>query len=219
MGSNKITLRGEICLALAVVMNSIAVLLMLRSGSGISAISSVPYAFHEVLPDLTLGTWTYIFQGILVCVLMVARKQFVPSYLFSFVVGFCFGKMMDIEQPFINALPLDLGYRVFYFCLSYCLLCIGIALENRCKLPITPTDLFPREMSQILHIQYSKFKISFDVSCLLVTAILTFGCLHHIEGLGIGTIVSACTMGKGIALAGSRIDLKFNFESIQERFA
>lgn len=29
---------------------------MLQSGSGISAISSVPYAFSEVFPKLTLGT-------------------------------------------------------------------------------------------------------------------------------------------------------------------
>ena len=34
---------------------------MLQSGSGISAISSVPYAFSEVFLKLTLGTWTYIF--------------------------------------------------------------------------------------------------------------------------------------------------------------
>ena len=36
---------------------------MLQSQSGISAISSVPYAFSEVLPQLSLGTWTYIFRG------------------------------------------------------------------------------------------------------------------------------------------------------------
>ena len=41
-------LRGELVLVLAVIINSIGVLLMLHSGSGISAISSVPYAFNLV---------------------------------------------------------------------------------------------------------------------------------------------------------------------------
>lgn len=41
---------------LAVIINSFGVVLMLYSGAGISAISSVPYAFSEVLPKLTLGT-------------------------------------------------------------------------------------------------------------------------------------------------------------------
>ena len=37
--------RGEAALALAAIINSFGVVLMLYSGSGISAISSVPFAF------------------------------------------------------------------------------------------------------------------------------------------------------------------------------
>lgn len=44
----KTTLRGELILAFAVIINSLGVVLMLYSGTGISAISSVPYAFSEV---------------------------------------------------------------------------------------------------------------------------------------------------------------------------
>ena len=89
--SNKLAVRGELALIAMVIMNSAGVLLMLHSGSGISAISSVPYGFQQVFPQLTLGTWTYIFQGLLVLVLMLLRRKFMPSYLFSFVVGFVFG--------------------------------------------------------------------------------------------------------------------------------
>ena len=42
--------RGELALVIAVMINSLAVILMLYSGSGISAISSVPYAFEKVFP-------------------------------------------------------------------------------------------------------------------------------------------------------------------------
>ena len=73
-------LRGEAALALATIINSFGVVLMLYSGSGISAISSVPFAFSEVFPELSLGTWTYLFQGLLVLSLMVLRKRFVPQY-------------------------------------------------------------------------------------------------------------------------------------------
>ncbi len=83
----KFVCRGELALLLAVVINSFGVVLMLYSGSGISAISSVPFAFSEVLPVLSLGTWTYLFQGILVISLMILRRRFVVQYLGSFVVG------------------------------------------------------------------------------------------------------------------------------------
>lgn len=193
------------------IINSFGVVLMLYSGADISAISSVPFAFFKVLPVLSLGTWTYIFQGLLVLSLMIMRKRFVPSYLFSFVVGFVFGKLLDVHELWINILPDNITMRIVYFILSYIILCFGIAISNRCLLPITPTDLFPRELADITKVSYSKIKIGFDVSCLAVTAGLTFFCLGHLEGLGIGTIVAAFTMGKGVSIAGNIIDRKFGF--------
>ncbi len=83
MNDSKLTIRGELTLILVVIINSLGVVLMLHSGSGISAISSVPYAFSEVFPKLTLGTWTYIFQSLLILTLMVLRKKFIPEYLLA----------------------------------------------------------------------------------------------------------------------------------------
>ena len=202
----KTTLRGELVLAFAVIINSLGVVLMLYSGTGISAISSVPYAFSEVFPKITLGTFTYMFQGLLVLSLMILRKKFVPSYLFSFVVGFIFGECIDMHN-----------IRIVYFIISYCLISLGIALSNRCKLPIIPTDLFPRELADITGVAYSRIKISFDVICLAVTACLTGLILGHVKGLGIGTVVAAFTMGKAIGLVGRWLDKKFDFVSFMKK--
>lgn len=207
------TFRGELALVLAVIINSFGVVLMLHSGSGISAISSVPYAFSEVFPALTLGTWTYIFQGLLIAVLMIMRKRFVVSYLFSFVVGFFFGIMIDIHEMWVYLLPTTLPLRILYFIVSYLVISFGIAISNRCQMPIIPTDLFPREFSEITSIRYSKVKISFDVICLLVTACMTFFCLGHLKGLGIGTLFAAFTMGKCIGIIGEKMDKKVAFTS------
>ena len=118
---------GELALLIAVVINSFGVVLMLHSGAGISSISSVPYAFAEVFPQFSLGTWTYIFQALLIVTLMVLRRRFVLSYLFSFVVGFVFSMMLDLHESWIQLLPTQLGWCVIYFIISYFLLCIGIA--------------------------------------------------------------------------------------------
>lgn len=217
MSKEKMLFRGEVALPVALVINSFGVILMLYSAAGISAISSVPYAFSEVFPALSLGTWTYIFQGLLVLSLMIMRKKFVPSYLFSFVVGFVFGELLDLHELWINILPDGLAWRIAWFVVSYVLLSIGIALSNRCGLPIVPTDLFPRELSDITRVGYPKIKIIFDVSCLVVTAALTFFGLGHIEGLGIGTVLAAFTMGKAVGLCGDFLDRHFRFESFMTK--
>ena len=206
-------IRGELALLVVVIINSLGVVLMLHSGSGISAISSVPYAFSEVFTKLSLGTWTYIFQGALVLSLMIMRKKFVAPYLFSFVVGFAFSEMLDVHKLWVDTLPTSIPERILYFVLSYILLCIGIALSNRCGLPIIPTDLFPRELADITGIRYSRIKVSFDVICLAVTALMTGLLLGHLDGLGVGTILAAFTMGKVIGMIGDWMDQRVRFVS------
>jgi uncharacterized membrane protein YczE len=209
--------RGELALLIVVVINSLGVVLMLHSGSGISAISSVPYAFSAVFPVLTLGQWTYLFQGILILSLFVMRRKFVPQYLFSFVVGFVFGNVMDLHKLWVDRLPQTLPLQILYFVLSYLLICVGIALSNHCKMPIIPTDLFPREVVDITGIPYSWVKVSFDVICLLVTAVLTFLFLGKISGLGIGTVLAAFTMGKVIGVVNDWVGKHMRFTSFLER--
>ena len=107
--------RGELALAIAVVINSFGVVLMLYSGAGISAISSVPYAFSEAFPLLTLGTWTYLFQAALVLSLMMLRRKFVLPYLLSFVVSYlliCVGIAFS-NRCGLPIVPTDLFPREF----------------------------------------------------------------------------------------------------------
>jgi uncharacterized membrane protein YczE len=97
------------------------------------------------------------------------------------------------------------------------LLCIGIALSNRCGLPIIPTDLFPRELADITKVKYSRIKIGYDVTCLTITALMTCIILRHMDGLGIGTILAAFTMGKVIGMIGDKMDQHVRFESFMTK--
>lgn len=206
-------IRGELALLLVILINSLGVVLMLYSGSGISAISSVPYAISQVIPRVTLGTWTYIFQGLLILSLMILKKKIVIPYLGSFAVGFVFSKMLDVYEGGIHILPTALGCRIVYFVISYLLISFGIALSNRCGLPIIPTDLFPRELADITKVKYANIKIGFDVTCLSVTVLLTLIFIGHPKGLGIGTILAAFTVGKAVAVIGEWMDRHVRFES------
>ena len=210
-------MRGELALLVAVLINSFGVVLMLHSGAGISAISSVPFAFSEVFTRISLGTWTYLFQGVLVITLMVLRKRFVPSYLFSFVAGFFFGKLLDVFGAWLPCLPYSLGWRIFYFVASCPVIALGIALSNRCKLPIIPTDLFARDLSEIIRKPYAKVKTTMDLTCVAVSIVLTVVGTGTLKGVGIGTVVAALTYGRTAGLIGNLIDKKFYFVSVLEK--
>ena len=166
---------------------------------------------------MTLGTWTYLFQGVLVITLMVLRKRFVLSYLFSFVAGFFFGKLLDVFGAWLPCLPYSWGWRIFYFVASCPVIALGIALSNRCKLPIIPTDLFARDLSEIIRKPYAKVKTTMDLTCVAVSIVLTVVGTGTLKGVGIGTVVAALTYGRTAGLIGNLIDKKFYFVSVLEK--
>ena len=120
--------------------------------------------------------------------------------VFSFVVGIGFGKMIDVHNIWVQMLPNALPLNVFYFATGFLLMCFGICLANNCMLPIIPTDIFPRDLSEILKKNYKQIKTGFDLSCLMTTVILSLAILHRFYGIGIGTVFCAFLTGKTVSV-------------------
>lgn len=211
MNSKKFHLAGETALLLVLLINSLAVDLMSKSGFGISTISSVPLIFSTAFPFLTFGTWNYIFQTLLVITLMILKRSFCPGYLFSFVVGIGFGKMLDVHNAWLQALPDTLPLNAVYFAAGFVLMCFGICLANNCMLPIIPTDIFPRDLSEILKKKYKVVKTTFDLCCLTTTVVLSLTILHRFYGIGFGTVFCAFATGKGVSLTQKFFDRHVEF--------
>ncbi len=200
MNQKKFHLAGEAALLLVLLINSLGVDLMSKSGFGISTISSVPLVFNIAFPILSFGTWNYIFQTLLVITLMILKHSFCPGYLFSFVVGIGFGKMIDVHNTWVQALPVTLPLNTLYFFTGFLLMCFGICLANNCMLPIIPTDIFPRDLSEILKKHYKVIKTTFDLTCLTTTVLLSLGILHGFYGIGTGTVFCAFLTGKTVSV-------------------
>ena len=207
MNTKKFHLAGETALLLVLLINSLAVDLMSKSGFGISTISSVPLIFSTAFPFLTFGTWNYIFQTLLVITLMILKRSFCPGYLFSFVVGIGFGKMLDVHNAWLQTLPNALPLNAVYF----------ICLANNCMLPIIPTDTFPRDLSEILSQKYKVIKTTFDLTCLTTTVVLSLTILHRFYGIGFGTVFCAFVTGKGVSLVQKFFDKHVEFYRVTGR--
>ena len=96
-------------------------------------------------------------------------------------------------------------------------ICFGIALSNRCQMPIIPTDLFARDLAEIIKKPYPKVKTTMDLTCVTVAAVLTVVGTGTLKGVGVGTIVAALTYGRTAGLIGNLIDKKFYFVSVLEK--
>ena len=214
MNTKRFHLAGEVALLIVLLINSLGVDLMSKSGFGISTISSVPLIFSTAFPVFSFGTWNYIFQTLLVITLMILKRSFCPGYLFSFVVGLGFGKMIDVHNAWLGTLPNSLPFHTFYFIAGFLLVCFGICLANNCMLPIIPTDIFPRDLSEILKKNYKKIKTTFDLCCLTTTVILSLTILHKFYGIGVGTVFCAFLTGKTVSVVQNFIGKHVEFYRI-----
>jgi len=142
---------------------------------------------------------------------MILSKKINLSYIFSFIMGLAFGKMIDVHELWICFLPDSLIWHIIYFIISFFILAFGICLSNNSMLPIIPTDTFPRDISVILKKPYKYIKTTFDVCCLITTIIISIFILHKAVGVGVGTVICALTTGNVVSLIQSYLDKHLKF--------
>ena len=70
---------------------------------------------------------------------------------------------------------------------------VGIALLARCRLPVAPMNLFPRELAEIMGREFRQLKLWFDLGCLMLTLVVSLLFAHRLVGVGVGTVVAVLT--------------------------
>ena len=206
---------SELVLFLGLLLTSLASTLMVKSGLGISSISSIPYSLSLIFYKITFVNWNYIFQSILILIFIVITKNFKFEYIISFLLSIVFGGVIDFFNLIvIQFLPNSFLLNTMYFIISFLLLSLGISLQLNCRMPILPLDTFTKDLSKFIGVHYKKVKTIFDLSCLTITIILALLFLRSDVGIGIGTIICALFTGKIVSVINNFIDKKFYFQSI-----
>lgn len=208
---------GEIALIIGLICNSLASTLMVKSGFGISAISSVPYTLSLVFDNITYGVWNYIFQGFLVLILIILTKTFKIEYIVSFFISIIFGYLIDFFGLFMPLLINNIVLNTVYFLVGFGIQTIGICLLLRTMTPVLPIDTFTRDLPKYYNKPYKSIKTKFDLSCLVTTILLSVFFLKKFATIGIGTVVCAFITGNVVAYVGNKMDERYYFKRYKNK--
>lgn len=175
---------------------AIGVILAIKSDYGITVSTSTPYVLSLKFTDISLGTFNYIVQGFVFILLMIVMKKFCIKYFFAFITSIIFGYFLD----FFNFLMKNITifshmYRVSLFIVSIVTISLGLVFLIKSNIPLMPFDLFVKQVSIKYNINLGKFKIGFDLTLLTIAISLSFLFFGKLEGIGIGTVLSALTIG------------------------
>lgn len=176
---------------------TIGIALSVKSNLGVSPVSSIPYTMTCVW-GIEMGKATILFHIVLVLIqILLLRKNFKPAQLMQILVGVVFGYFTTFCNYMVSFLqtPDNLAIRIGMVLASTVFVAIGIFLY-------LPADLIPlagegamQAVSSVTKIEFSKVKIGFDCTMVLVSVVTCLICLHSLGSVGAGTIIAAVLVG------------------------
>ncbi len=176
---------------------TIGIALSVKSNLGVSPVSSIPYTMTCVW-GIEMGKATILFHIVLVLIqILLLRKKFKPVQLLQVLIGVVFGYFTTFCNYMVSFLPTpeNLGIRIVMVLASTVFVALGIFLYLPANLIPLAGEGCMQAISSVTHIEFSKVKIGFDCTMVLISAVTCLSLLHTLGSVGAGTIIAAVLVG------------------------
>lgn len=186
---------------LGVLVNSFGVALITQAALGTSPISSIPYVLSLRFP-ITLGEFTFILNLVYIFgQIVLLRRDFQPIQLLQIAVNVIFSAFIDVSMSLLSWLQPDhIAVKLIALILGCAILGVGISIEVAPDVLVVPGEGIVRAMTQVSGKRFGSVKVFFDCTLVAIALILSFLFFHGLNGLGLGTVISALIIGRFVNL-------------------
>ena len=202
----------SIMLLLGLFIMAFGISLSIKSNLGTMCISSIPYISSLILPTITVGQFTILFNIFLVLLqILILRKDFKVIQLLQVILVLPFGYFIDLTLFWIIDIPVNTYFSEWIFCIGGILiLALGILIEIKSKVLYLPGEGIVLAISHVTNINFAKLKPICDMTMVLIAIILSFIFLGKLCGVREGTIVAAIFVGILIDIYDSKFGDKID---------
>ena len=188
-----------LCYIIGLNLIATAVVLNIRLNVGVAAFSTVMYAISEIY-HLSLGIASIICYLIFVTAQCILSHGVTFPYLLEIPLSIAFGVLTDVYDRIIPALSFPMPARLICFVLTMFVTATGVFLCVKSRMVLTPTDGIVNTISEVCNLCFSTVKNIFDLSMVIISALLCW--LNHspFYGIGVGTVLSAFLLGRIVKL-------------------
>lgn len=176
---------------------TIGIALSVKSNLGVSPVSSIPYTMTCVW-GIEMGKATIIFHAALVLIqILLLRKRFKPINLLQVVVGIVFGYFTTFCNYLATFLPStdNIAMRIVLMLVSTVFIAVGIFFYLPANLIPLAGEGVMQAVSDVTKIEFSKVKMGFDCSMVIISVITCLICIHSLGSVGAGTVIVAFLVG------------------------
>lgn len=169
---------------------------------GTSVISCIPAVLSFAFPAVTMGTFTFAFNALLLALqVAVLRRRFKPLQLLCLPFVFVFSAIIDVFVPLCAAIPMPVYPVRVLFCLVSCVfIAAGVWLQVKARLVMLPGDGFVLALSTATGQPFPRLKVATDCTYIVVGAVLSLALMGGLFGVREGTVLAAVLVGPIIKL-------------------
>lgn len=180
---------------------------------GVSCISSVPNVLSLRFTALTIGGWTFVWNTFLVvCQILLLRKNFQKIQLLQIPLSFLFGWFTDVAMLLAVKIPVNsYPMQLFMVVLGVVILAFGITLGVIANVVLNAGEGMVKALADVTGKEFGFIKVRFDVVCVIlavVISLVTFG--GKIVGIREGTLIAAFLNGTMVKWYSRRLKEPMN---------
>lgn len=177
---------------------SFGITVITKASLGTSPITSIPYSLSMIIPSLTLGNWTIVFNILLVVLQLILlgkdadRFNIVLQIGVSLILGYFIDFAMLIMSWFSPEMYI---LRILSVVVGCAILAFGVYLQIIADVVMAPGDGFAYTLTMKLRRDYGKVRITSDMTMVVIAALIGIVGLGTLGGVREGTIISALLVG------------------------
>ena len=201
-----------------ILINSFGIVLITKGALGTSQISSIPYVLSLQMPSISFGMFSFIMNMVyIVLQALLLRRQFKPIQLLQIVVNVVFSASIDVFMAMLSFYaPQQLFTRVLSAVAGCIVLAFGISVEVAPDLIMVPGEGIVAAISKVSGRRFGSVKVMFDVTLILIAALLSWRFFGNIVGVGVGPLLSAVSVGQFVNLINRHVPLLQHIRALAE---
>lgn len=178
-----------------IVLLSLGSVITIKSGLGVSPITTLPYAITMVT-NKSIGMTSAILFSIYVFIqILLLKRDFKQIQFLQILFAILFGQIVNLFNSFIVFSSDKLIVNLPIFLIGVVCTAMGVTLTINANLvPVAPDGL-TQVIGKRFNKPFGKMKVYFDATVIIVAIMVLVLSGKAITGIGIGTLISALVTG------------------------
>lgn len=177
----------------------------IKSNLGVSPINSIPYVL-SLITGLDQGVLTTsVFCIFILMQIVILRKDFKPINFLQIVFSSLFGYFVTFSNSIWTfEAPNSYLFRLGLLAISMCFVALGLMFYLAADIVPMPAEGTMIAIQLKTGIEFSKIKVMFDTTMVIIAGILSLIYFHELQGVREGTLIAAIGIGKILGILRKR---------------